>query len=296
MAGELAVDPPRVQRRAHGNLSVLHWGDARPRVALFHGRGQNAHTFDSVLLRLGEPAISVDLPGHGHSQWRPDHDYSPDGNAVALADLLDAHRDVEVCVGMSLGGLTLIRLAATRPELVPRCVLIDITPRDERAREVPQRSSEIALMRNQDTFESFEHLCAWAFNVLGTADAPALRRGLWHNSRPVEGGGRTWRSDRSPAARNATSSGELWRDATALPAGTRLLAASGAGVVTPLDAARLVAVNPGIEVRWIDTETHSIHSAEPDVVADEIRSQLAQGSPEAKFLISDRLKSANNRS
>jgi esterase len=31
-------------------------------------------------------------------------------------------------VGVSLGGLTLIRLAATRPDLVRRAVIVDVTP------------------------------------------------------------------------------------------------------------------------------------------------------------------------
>ncbi len=271
MADGLELPVPRVRRHTHGELSVLRWGDARPRLALLHGRGQNAHTFDSVLVRLGEPAISIDLPGHGHSQWRGDHDYSAQANAVAVARLLEAFPEVELCVGMGLGGLTLIRLAATHPELVPRCLLIDITPRVER--DVSHLSSASTMMHNQDTFETFGELCAWALRTLGTDDYQALRRGLWHNSRPTSGGGRTWRSDRSPASR-PTDGAALWHDVTALPPRTKLLAASAAGVVTPADVARLLTLNPCVEVRWIETRHHSIHSAQPDLVADEIRSQL----------------------
>ena len=54
-----------------------------------------------------EPLVAVDLPGHGHSDWRADHDYTPASNAedvaVALRELAPASRLV---VGMSLGGLT----------------------------------------------------------------------------------------------------------------------------------------------------------------------------------------------
>ena len=53
-----------------------------------HGGGQNAHTWDTVIVGLGEPALAVDLPGHGHSGWRADGDYSPQNNAAALAPVL----------------------------------------------------------------------------------------------------------------------------------------------------------------------------------------------------------------
>ena len=41
-----------------------------------------------MIVGLGEPALAVDLPGHGHSGWREDGDYSPQNNAAALAPVL----------------------------------------------------------------------------------------------------------------------------------------------------------------------------------------------------------------
>ena len=73
---------PRVERCwiavADGHrLSALAWGDAPPRVVLLHGGAQNAHTWDSVALALDLPLVTIDLPGHGHSDWRADHVYDP---------------------------------------------------------------------------------------------------------------------------------------------------------------------------------------------------------------------------
>src|SRR5689334_14323091 len=59
------------------DVSALLWGSESPRVVFLHGGGQNAHTWDTVVLGLGEPALSIDLPGHGHSSWREDRDYMP---------------------------------------------------------------------------------------------------------------------------------------------------------------------------------------------------------------------------
>ncbi|EUA05591.1 alpha/beta hydrolase family protein [Mycobacterium kansasii 824] len=108
---------PAVERveadTAGGRISALRWGGSAPRVVFLHGGGQNAHTWDTVIVGLGEPALAVDLPGHGHSGWREDGDYSPQHNADALAPVLRGLAPAaEFVVGMSLGGLTAIRLGA----------------------------------------------------------------------------------------------------------------------------------------------------------------------------------------
>ena len=51
------------------HVSALRWGSAAPRAVFVHGSAQNAHTWDTVCLALGEPILAVDLPGHGHSSW-----------------------------------------------------------------------------------------------------------------------------------------------------------------------------------------------------------------------------------
>ena len=73
---------PRVERRAvdvgDGRVvSALVWGDGDPDVVFLHGGAQNAHTWDTVALALGRPLVALDHPGHGHSSWRADGDYSP---------------------------------------------------------------------------------------------------------------------------------------------------------------------------------------------------------------------------
>lgn len=104
---------PEVERVQAGAISALRWGGSAPRVIFLHGGGQNAHTWDTVIVGLGEPALAVDLPGHGHSAWREDGNYSPQLNSETLAPVLrELAPGAEFVVGMSLGGLTAIRLAA----------------------------------------------------------------------------------------------------------------------------------------------------------------------------------------
>ena len=110
-------------------MSALAWGDAQPELVLLHGGGQNAHTWDTLALALGRPLLAVDLPGHGHSGRRRDRDYGPWRNAEAVAAVVgQAAPAARAVVGMSLGGATVIRLAATRPDLVRRAVIVTSRP------------------------------------------------------------------------------------------------------------------------------------------------------------------------
>ncbi len=83
-----AAAMPAVRRIESGPISALKWGDEPPEVVFLHGGGQNAHTWDTVILGLGVPALAIDLPGHGRSAWREDGDYGPEaqrGDAAAGA-------------------------------------------------------------------------------------------------------------------------------------------------------------------------------------------------------------------
>src|SRR5258706_9241888 len=97
-------------------VSAIVWGEAHPELVLLHGGGQNAHTWDTVALSLGRPLLAIDLPGHGHSDRRPDRDYGPWRNAEAVAPGLDhAAPPPPGVVGMSLGGRAPIRPPAPPP-------------------------------------------------------------------------------------------------------------------------------------------------------------------------------------
>ena len=101
---------PAVARRSFTvapgqEVSAIAWGEAEPELVLLHGGGQNAHTWDTVVLALGRPALAIDLPGHGHSGRRPDRDYGPWRNAEAVAAVMDqAAPRAAAVVGMSLAG------------------------------------------------------------------------------------------------------------------------------------------------------------------------------------------------
>src|ERR1700687_4915378 len=152
---------PHVERRSVAvsggrNISALVWQpDQQPDLVLLHGGAQNAHTWDTVALALDRPLVAIDLPGHGHSDHRPDGPFAPRQNATDVAIAIrELAPESQLLVGMSLGGLTAIALAAAAPELVPRLALIDVTPGVDREKAAPIAQ----FIAGPDTFESFDDI------------------------------------------------------------------------------------------------------------------------------------------
>src|SRR4051812_35050687 len=151
--------PPPVRRAAvrtpNGRVSCLVWGNEPPQIAFLHGGAQNAHTWDTVALALGRPVVAVDLPGHGRSDWRDDRDYWPVRNAETVAEVLAVLAPTcRTVVGMSLGGLTAIRLAAEQPDRVDRLIVVDVTPGVDEQKSAPIA----AFVDGPESFGSFDEL------------------------------------------------------------------------------------------------------------------------------------------
>lgn len=167
-------------------VGAIEWGTGGPEVTFLHGAGLNAHTWDATALALGRPALAIDLPGHGHSDWRDDLDYRAETNAAAVFSVLErVGSDCQVVVGQSLGGLTAAALAATNPGIVCGLVVVDITP------SVDTSTGAAAVrdfLNGPPVYSSREEIVdrAVAFGI-GT-DREALARGVFLNSKPVEGG------------------------------------------------------------------------------------------------------------
>ncbi len=190
--------PPTVRREAvplgdGRSLSALVWGDAAPELVLLHGGAQNAHTWDTVALALRRPLVAIDLPGHGHSDGGRHGSLHLQANAddvaVAVAALAP---EAGAVVGMSLGGLTTLALAAHRPELVRSVALVDITPGVTR-----EKSAAItAFVDGPESFASFDDLLARTVAHNPTRTVASLRRGILHNAEQRDDGSWVWRHAR----------------------------------------------------------------------------------------------------
>jgi pimeloyl-ACP methyl ester carboxylesterase len=243
-----------------GTVSALLWGEATPSLVLLHGGAQNAHTWDTVALALGQPLAAIDLPGHGHSQWRADRDYWPRRNAATLAGVIEQLAAPPVTlVGMSLGGLTAVAVAASRPDLVRSLVVVDVTPGVDRTKAAPIA----AFVEGPEHFTSFEEMLARTVAFNPTRTEASLRRGVVHNARELPDGRWAWRYDRLRPPGEALDFGELWDDVSALRAPVTLVLGALSGVVDEADVAELLRRQPDTTVITVEGAGHSIQGDRP---------------------------------
>jgi pimeloyl-ACP methyl ester carboxylesterase len=279
VAGPLP-DVERVESgTAEGRISALRWkapsSQRSPRIVFLHGGGQNAHTWDTVIVGLGEPALAVDLPGHGHSAWREDGDYSPQLNAAALLPGLREHASTaDLVVGMSLGGLTAIRLAAVAPDLVNGLVLIDVTPSalQRHSELTKEQQGTVALMHGEREFPSFQAMLDLTIAAAPHREVKALRRGVLHNSRRLDNGNWTWRYD---AIRTFPDFTGLWDDVDSLSAPITLVRGGSSGFVTDEDAAEMARRATTFRAAHVvENSGHSVQSDQPRALIDLLRGVL----------------------
>ena len=266
---------PAVERVDAGPISAIKWGAEPPQVVFLHGGGQNAHTWDTVILGLGLPALAIDLPGHGRSAWREDGDYGPKLNAETLRPILRewAPRP-RLVVGMSLGGLTALRIAATEPDLVPELVLVDVTPSaPERHEEMTQAQlGAVALVRGDRTFPSFEAMLDTTVAASPHRDRNSLRRGVFHNSKRLDDGTWTWRYD---SFRKGEGFEGLWDDVPAITMPTTLVRGANSFFVNDEDAEAFAKGAPGFrETVVVENSGHSVQGDQPHALVEILRRVL----------------------
>jgi pimeloyl-ACP methyl ester carboxylesterase len=220
----------RLELRGTGGirLAASAWGDpAAAPVVFLPGGGQTRHSWAAAgraLAAAGFLAVSVDLRGHGDSEWAPDGDYrhaTLAADLVALAGVLcssGTSARPPAVVGASLGGVAALLAAGEMGLPVGALVLVDIVPRSERA---GVRRVVSFLAGNEDGFASLEEAAAAvaAYKPDRPVDAGRLR----HNLRVGEDGRWRWHWD----PRLVSHQGRHSRD---IP---ERMAAASAGITVP---------------------------------------------------------------
>jgi pimeloyl-ACP methyl ester carboxylesterase len=286
--------PPVVTRRhftlpSGQSISYLRWGEGEPELVLLHGLGQSAHTWDTVLLALGRPAIAVDLPGHGHSDWRADCDYGPWQNAEAVAALMEAVAPwAEVVVGISLGGATTIRLGAEYPGLCRRAIYVDTTPQlSDPARTFTTSELGGKSLFDPTIYTSFHEMADAAVALSPFRCEASIRRSVRHVSRRLDDGRWTWRCDpylsgpgwsRSgyPGFKRAGSHSPgdftpLWEDVSDTKVPGLLIRGELSPFVRDEDVEEMCHRHPSLDVVVIEGSWHTVQGDQPLALAACIR-------------------------
>ncbi|HUI48310.1 MAG TPA: alpha/beta hydrolase [Acidimicrobiia bacterium] len=169
-----------------------------PPVVLLHGGGQTRHSWGTTLealARHGWRVYSVDLRGHGDSDWAADADYTLDalaGDVLALARTFAAP---PALVGASLGGLSSLAAIGEHPdENVARAlVLVDVAPRVEDAGRV--RIGEFMAEHMETGFGSLDEVVDAIQSYNPHRPRPSNLDGLKRNLREGDDGRWYWHWD-----------------------------------------------------------------------------------------------------
>jgi pimeloyl-ACP methyl ester carboxylesterase len=287
------MDAP-LRLRGHGlELAADSYGpDDGPPVLLFPGGGQTRHSWDGTARLLGNKgwrATTVDLRGHGDSDWAPDGDYSLDAFAADVRDVARAtgHRPPAL-VGASLGGISsLIAIAeddqATDRPVAGALVLVDVAPRLE-----PEGVARIGafMLGHLDGFASLEDVADAVAAYNPHRPRPSDLSGLRKNVRQREDGRWYWHWDprfmtpgRIDEPRSIRNEDRLERAAQTLTLPVLLVRGRQSDVLSEAGARNLQAVVP--HARFVDVAGagHMVAGDRNDVFNDAVVAFLEETLP-----------------
>jgi pimeloyl-ACP methyl ester carboxylesterase len=161
-----------------------------PPVRLLHGGGQTRHAWGSAATAFaaaGRRAYSIDLRGHGNSDWSADGTYGLDRFAADVETVSLGLYARPALIGASLGGLAaLVAVGESEHPVATALVLVDVTPRVETA----GREKIGAFMRSgMRGFESLDEAADTIAAYLPHRPRPTDLSGLRKNLR-LRGDGR----------------------------------------------------------------------------------------------------------
>ncbi|WP_326547505.1 alpha/beta hydrolase [Mycolicibacterium sp. ND9-15] len=185
--------PPNVFRVfGAGGVTVVadRIGDpTAPAVVFLHGGGQTRRSWGRAAVAVAErgwQAVTVDLRGHGESDWSPDGDYRVTSFAGDVLEVLRELPPQPVIVGASLGGFTTMLLAGElAPGTVRAVVLVDIVP--DMDPSGASRIHDFMVDRMRSGFESLDEVADMISEYNPHRRRPSDLDGLRTNLRERDG-------------------------------------------------------------------------------------------------------------
>lgn len=243
-----------------------------PKIVVLHGAGLNAHSFDPLLLALDIPALALDLPGHGRSDWRTDADYRPGHLAEDIIMAIERLATAPVTLlGHSLGGLTAALVAAARPDLVSSLIIVDITPGISPRGDA---GGVAEFITGQRDYGSVEEIVDRAILFGIGSNRVALTRGVTLNTRSRPDGRLEWTHhfahlDGISSSTDPQPYAQIWSLMQGIDMPITLIRASS-GIVGETLAAEWAAQLPASQILMV-AGPHNLHEAAPVELAAAIR-------------------------
>lgn len=263
--GDVVVRDVRLHLRDVGDIDA-------PPVLFLHGLMGHRRDWDVLVHRVGERyrVIAVDQRGHGRSDWTSSYraaDMADD--AIALVEHLGV-APVRI-VGHSMGAMVAMLVAARRPDLVDRSVLVDIVPESlttDFGTQLPAMLEEMAAARYATVDEA---MAEWrAGNPLARTDL--LRNYVTHALVTGPDGRHRWGFDalglRSFTA--GVSPDELWNAAGAMTCPALLVRGAHSVLTTPEQVDALARRIGDAHIVVIADGGHDLGVEQPEAVTDAV--------------------------
>ena len=246
-----------------------------PTLLFLHGSGQTRQSWGGALeqaAKRGYRAISLDLRGHGDSDWSPDGRYTLDRFAADVREAIEYLGGEPIVVGASLGGIIGLLIGATPQPPMRGLVLVDITPRVEMS-----GAKEVSAFMDSapNGFASVEEAADAVAAYLPHRQRPKDTSGLKRNLR-LRDGRYYWHWDPAmlhmgrDAAAKICGPNPLEAAARALGIPTLLIRGSRSGIVSEAGVREFLEMVPHAEFVDISDAHHMVAGDANDAFNDAV--------------------------
>jgi len=227
-----------------------------------HGGGQTRHSWAAATVELGRRgyhAVSLDLRGHGESDWAPGGSYALTDYRDDVYALLKIFAAPPVMVGASLGGMTaLAAIAESEEPIACGLVLVDIAPRIELD---GARRIQAFMAANLDGFETIEQVADAIAAYNPHRPRPEKTTGLMKNLRERDGR-LYWHWDPAMLAHSKIDNPGLWdrldRATAAITVPTMLIKGAESELVSHQNVEHMRALMPHADYVDISGAGHMV--------------------------------------
>ena len=258
----------------------LEWGnqDAPPMI-LLHGRSGNAGNWEKVgpVFMEDYRVIAPDMRGCGQTDWDPSGNYPMENFLDDLEQLFALLKLSQfVLIGHSMGANIALLYAGRHPERVTRLILEDGGPLNEAhakfAWKRPLPPLEFASWDEADT--AIRNMFPWK-----VSDEDLLRSHRYELKEEPDGRV-TWRTDKKGWLNPELDPEPImiegaWEAVKQLRCPTLAIRAGINPILNPLDAEKMAALNPLIQVVVIPDSTHNIHGTQFEAYIKTVKHFLA---------------------
>ena len=251
-------------------LHYVEWGNraAQPLV-LLHGLQDCARSWDRFArgMALDYRVIALDHRGHGDSGWAPPRRYRLRDYVADVEALVDRLGLTGVLlVGHSAGGRNAWMYALAHPEVVSSLVIVDIDPD---AVNPASRAMFRLYHSESDELESLDAVVERLRRRQPMSTDEMLLHQASHLTRPLDGGVRAWKRDRSLL--RVYERPDLWSEWRRIRHPTLIVRGRQSELLTHDVAVRMRETVPGARLVELDGGGHWFYQESPGAFEAAVR-------------------------